>query len=153
MEVDWDTAKSQRMTQAGFAAENPAAKIFMRERPGGAVFLALSPGRVVLVAQGAIASEHIVGVLRDARPTEILGSDAFCALIDVRGFNGAVDWKDIQEIPEIMPKGDSSTNKNAYVVRNHFVGMAAKITAALFAKTECKSFLSEAEARAWLGWE
>jgi hypothetical protein len=52
-----------------------------------------------------------------------------------------------------MPKGDSTTNKNAYVIRNPLWMAIAKITAAYFPSTECAAFTAEAEARTWLGWE
>lgn len=142
-----------RTTPEEFIANHPGATIVMRDKATGLAILAVSPGRVALTVTGTISSEHIVGVLQDANIAERLGSDQFNALIDLSAYTGAVDWKDIQQIKEIMPKGDSHTNKNAYVVRNALYMMVAKITAAFFAHTECAAFLSEKEARAWLGWE
>ena len=151
---DLDLARWHGATpQQAFAAANAGAAIFMRQRATGLVLLAVSPGRVVLTIAGAIASEHIVGVLRDADIAARLGSDTFRALIDISDFSGTIDWRDIQEIGAVMPKGDSRTNRNAYVVRNPLWLAVAKITAAFFRQTECAAFPSAAEARAWLGWE
>lgn len=135
-----------------FKAANPGAAIFVRQKPSGVAMLAVAPGRIVLTLAGTIGSEHIVGVLKDANVAERLGSDAFHALINLADYNASVDWKDIQDIREVMPKGASRTNRNAYVVRNSFYAMVAKITGAMFPQTECSAFTREQDARAWLGW-
>lgn len=135
-----------------FKAANPDAAIFIRQKAGGFAMLAVSPGRIVLTLAGTIASEHIVGVLKDGDVAARLGSDSFHALINLADYNASVDWQDILEIRNVMPKGASRTNKNAYVVRNRLYAMVAKITGAMFPQTECAAFTREADARAWLGW-
>lgn len=152
MHLHGPQTKSEAWTKERFTAANPQAQIFWRQHHGGAVFLALAPGRLMLVLDGPIASDQFVAMLRDAKPGDILGSDVFHALIDLRSFSGVVDWKDISEIRNVMPKGGSRTNRNAYLVRNQYLAMAATITAAFFSQTECKAFLKEEDARAWLGW-
>ncbi|GAA0549950.1 hypothetical protein FHS83_001185 [Rhizomicrobium palustre] len=143
---------AERITKETFAARYPGAKIVVRERAGGVAFLALSPGRVVLRMEGSIHFEHLIGVLRDGQPKETLASDQFNALIDFSAFTGEIDWNAIRDIREIMPKGDSRTNKNAYVVRNDYYALTADVTRAIFAQTECRAFKCEEDALAWLGW-
>jgi hypothetical protein len=82
-----------------------------------------------------------------------LVSDQFNALIDLTEFTGVIDWDEIRKISEVMPKGASRTNKNAYLVHDTFLAMVAKITSVLFPQTECAAFTTENEARAWLGWD
>lgn len=101
---------------------------------------------------GAIPSGVLIGALLDTRAAGHFVSDAFSALIDLSRFTGAIDWEEIKQIGGIMPKGDCTTNKNAYVVRDEYLAMVAKITGALFPHTECASFRCDAEARTWLGW-
>jgi hypothetical protein len=113
--------------------------------------LAVSPRRLVIRMAGAFHSEHIIGVLQDAGAAGILTSDDFCALVDMTDFTGVIDWEVIPQITEVMPKGDSR-NKNAYIVRNDMFTALAKINAVLFPQTEHATFLTENEARAWLGW-
>lgn len=147
------TLPQEGPAQEAFAAKNAGAAIFIREKATGLAMLAIKPGRIVLTVTGTIPSEHLVGVLKDGDVAARLGSDAFSALIDISAFTGSINWRDIQEITDVMPKGDSRSNKNAYVVRNTLYMMVAKITAALFKQTECTAFLTEADARRWLGWE
>jgi hypothetical protein len=135
-----------------FRAANAGAAVFIRQKSGGHAMLAVAPRRIVLTVAGSIGSEHIVGVLRDAEVAARLGSDAFHALINLADYSASVDWQDIQAIREVMPKGASRSNKNAYVVRNSFYAMVAKITGVMFPQTECAAFTRESEARAWLGW-
>jgi hypothetical protein len=142
-----------RTTREEFAAKHPGAAILVHENPDGAVMLAVAPQRLVFTVEGTITSDHIVGVLRDAREAGLLPNDEFSALADFSNFAGVFDWKIIPQISEVMPKGDSVTNKNAYVVRNTMFMILAKINAALFPKTQHAAFTTETEARAWLGWE
>ncbi len=135
-----------------FAERNPGAVIFAREKAEGVVLLAVSPRRLVFDITGTIPSEHIVGVLAEARAAGALTRDDFSALVDMTGFTGAIDWKIISKISEVMPKGESS-NKNAYIVRNTMFAMLAKINMVLFPKTQHATFSTAAEARKWLGWE
>jgi hypothetical protein len=135
-----------------FAEKNPGAAIFARQRAEGHVLLAVSPKRLVFEMSGTIPSEYFVEVLADARAAGLLRSDDFSALADMTNFTGAIDWKIIPQISEIMPKGDS-TNKNAYIVRNAMFAILAKINMVLFPKTQHRTFSTVADARAWLGWE
>lgn len=134
-----------------FAAANPGAAIFARRRAEGAVLLAVSPGRLVFEMTGTIPCDYFVEVLADARAAGLLTCDAFSALIDMTGFSGAIDWKVLPKISEVMPKGDS-VNKNAYIVRNTMFAVLAKINMVLFPKTLHRTFSTAEEARAWLGW-
>lgn len=136
-----------------FAERNPGTTIFTREDADGAILLAVSPRRLVIRMIGAFHTEHIIGVLADARAAGMIGSDDFSALVDMTGFTGVIDWSVIPEISEVMPRGENRTNKNAYVVRNDLFAMLAKINVALFPDTQHATFMSEKEARAWLGWE
>jgi hypothetical protein len=136
-----------------FAANNPGAAVFARGTAANHIMLAASPHRLVLCTKGAINSEHLVALLGEMRAAGHLASDDFSALIDLTGFTGAIDWDEIKKISTVMPEGDSRTNKNAYVVHNSFLAMVAKISAALFPKTECAAFSTVKEARKWLGWD
>lgn len=136
-----------------FAARNPGATIFTREEPDGSIMLAVSPRRLVFCMTGAFHSDHIIGVLADARATGLVDTDDFSALVDMTGFIGVIDWSVIPEISEVMPKGENRTNKNAYIVRNDMFAKLAKINGALFPNTEHATFMTEKEARAWLGWD
>jgi hypothetical protein len=142
-----------KTTREEFTARHPGAAIIVREDRDGAVMLAVAPHRLVFAIEGAVASEHIVGALRDARDAGLLLNDEFSALADFSNFTGVFDWKIIPQISEVMPKGDCRTNRNAYVVRNTMFMVLAKVNAALFPKTQHAAFKTEAEARAWLGWE
>lgn len=71
----------------------------------------------------------------------------------MRHFTGVIDWKVIPQISAVMPKGSNNTNKNAYIVRDGFFDMLAKVNAVLFPNTEHATFRDEASAKAWLGWE
>ena len=136
-----------------FAANNPGAAVFARGTKTTHIMLAVSPHRLVLSTKGAITTEHLVALLGEMRAAGHLPSDDFSALVDLTGFTGAIDWDEIKKISTVMPQGDSRTNKNAYVVHDSFLAMVAKITAALFPKTECAAFTTEKAARHWLGWE
>lgn len=136
-----------------FAEKYPGAEIFLRERTGGAVLLAVAPLRMAISIEGTIQSEDIVNVLKDAREAGLFKDDNFSALVDMTNFTGVIDWRKIPEISEVMPKGETRTNKNAYVVRNDFFAMLAKINAVLFPKTLHATFKTEEEARLWLGWK
>ncbi len=139
--------------QQAFAEKHSGAAVFARETDDGSIVLAAWPHRLAVKMSGAITSDYLLEVLREMRAAGLPASDSFSALIDLSDFTGDVDWKDIRQVTDIMPKGDSKTNKNAYVVRNRIFALIAKITSALFAQTEHAAFPSEAEARAWLGWE
>ena len=135
-----------------FAKKHPGATVFAGGRRGDRVMLAVAPHRLVLKINGTVQSDRVVGLLQEMRAAGHLASDDFNALIDITEFTGAIDWDEIRKISEVMPKGASRTNKNAYLVHNTFLAMVAKITAALFPQTECAAFTTEKEARALLGW-
>jgi hypothetical protein len=135
-----------------FAARNPGARIFARQEADGGIMLAVSPRRLVFCMAGAFHSEHIIGILQDAGAAGILTSDDFCALVDMTAFTGVINWEVIPQITEVMPKGNS-LNKNAYIVRNDMFAKLAKINGALFPNTQHATFMTEKEARTWLGWD
>ncbi len=139
--------------QDDFAASHPGAAIFARETDDGAIMLAAWPDRLVVAMRGAIHSNCLIEALREMRAAGLPATDEFTALIDISTFSGEIDWNDIREIREIMPKGDSRTNKNAYVVRNPLFALIAKITSVLFPQTQNAAFPTQAEARLWLGWD
>jgi hypothetical protein len=141
------------MDAEAFARKYPGAVVFTHGRKGASVMLAVAPHRLVLKIDGTIQSENVVGLLKDMRAAGHLASDDFNALIDLTAFTGVIDWDEIKKISDVMPKGASRTNKNAYLVHDTFLAMVAKITSALFPQTECAAFTTEKEARAWLGWE
>lgn len=141
------------IAQESFAAGHHGAAIFVREVDDGAIRVAAWPDHLVVVMVGAIHSKYLIEALQDMRVAGLPASDAFTALIDISAFTGEVDWRDIREVREVMPKGDSRTNKNAYVVRNPLFALVAKITAALFSQTQNAAFPTQAEARLWLGWD
>lgn len=136
-----------------FAKQNPGATIFVREEGEGGIMLAVSPRRLVFRMVEAFHSEHIPGVLADARAAGLLDTDEFSALVDMTKFTGVIDWSVIPQISEVMPKGQCRTNKNAYLVRDDMFAMLAKINIALFPDTLHATFMSEKEARSWLGWD
>jgi hypothetical protein len=138
--------------QAAFSAQYPDMAVFARGRRGAAALLAVAPGRLAIKIVGTVPSEHLVALLTQAREAGHIASDQFCALVDLTQFTGAIDWDEIKKISAVMPKGDSRTNKNAYVVRDSFLAMVAKITSVLFPKTECAAFSHEVDAKQWLGW-
>jgi hypothetical protein len=138
---------------ADFAGKHPEAAIFTRGGGSVVMLAAVQPHRLILKAVGAVPSENVVGILRDLRAAGHLTSDTFHALIDLTEFTGGIDWDEIKQISEVMPKGDSATNRNAYVVRDSFLAMIAKITAAMFPNTECAAFTAERDALAWLQWD
>jgi len=145
-------AAAMETVQRTFAGKNPEAAIYTRKEADGIVLLAASPHRLVLYVRGAIGTEHIVGALREARAGGHFQNDDFSALVDMRDFTGVIDWRIIPQISEVMPKGDSRTNRNAYLVRNALFAMLAKINAVLFPKTQHATFDREEDARHWLGW-
>lgn len=140
-------------TLQAFAQRYPDAKIFVYQQSDGAIMAAAWPDRLVVNIDGGVHSRDLIEVLRQVRAAGCPASDAFSALIDLSTFTGEIDWNDIREVKEVMPKGDSMTNKNAYIVRNRIFAMTAKIISALFTQTEHAAFRSEAEARQWLGWD
>jgi hypothetical protein len=142
-----------RTTREEFTAHHPGAEIIVHEDRDGVVMLAVAPHRLIFTIEGTISSDHIVGVLRDASAAGLLPNDEFSALADFSNFTGVFDWTIIRQISEVMPKGNSRTNRNAYVVRNTMFMILAKVNAALFPSTQHAAFKTEAEARAWLGWE
>ena len=136
-----------------FVAKYPGAAVFRQHSKAGTVLLAANDQRMVLVAKGPVGSDHLTEVLRQMRAAGYPKNDAFSALIDLTEFTGTIDWDEIKKVREIMPAGASRTNRNAYVVHDNFLAMIAKITAAMFPQTTCAAFTTEAEARAWLGWD
>lgn len=134
-----------------FAESNPGMTVLSRGGKSASVLLAFAPHRIVIKINGAAHGEHLVALLQEA--SGALGGDDFRTLVDLTGFTGAIDWDEIKKISAVMPKGTSRTNRNAYVVRDTYLAMIAKITAALFPLTECAAFTNESEARQWLGWE
>jgi hypothetical protein len=141
------------MVDDSFAAKYSGAATFQRCTPNGGVALAVRPHQLVLKIFGTIYSEHLITVLKEMRSAGHLQSDDFCALIDLTGFTGNIDWDEVKKIGSVMPEGQSRSNKNAYLVRDTYLAMIAKITAVLFPHTECQAFTNEADARQWLGWE
>lgn len=139
-------------TQA-FSEKHKGAAVFTRGRGKSAVLAAVRPHRLVLKIAGSAPSEHVVSVLQDLRSAGHLASDEFSALIDLTEFTGAIDWDEIKKISDVMPKGVSRTNKNAYLVHDGFLAMIAKITSVLFPQTQCAAFAREREALHWLDWE
>lgn len=142
-----------RTAQESFAASHPGAAIFTRETDDGAIRVAAWPDHLVVAMVGAIHSKYLIEALRDMRAAGLPATDEFTALIDISAFTGEIDWKDILEVKEVMPKGGSRTNKNAYIVRNPLFALVAKITSALFSQTQNAAFPTQAEARLWLGWD
>ena len=137
---------------ADFAHRYPAAAVFSRGRPRAAVLGAVTAHRLVLKVIGAVHAENLTGTLQDMRAAGHLTDDDFSALIDLTEFTGAIDWDEVKKIRDVMPKGQSASNKNAYLVHDDFLALVAKITEVLFPQTACAAFTTEAEARAWLGW-
>ena len=135
-----------------FAQKYPGAAVFAGGSGTSTAMLAVAPHRLVLKINGTVQSDKLVGLLQKMRAAGHLPSDDFSALIDLTEFTGAIDWDEIRKISEVMPKGASRTNKNAYLVHDTFLAMVAKITSVLFPQTECAAFTTEKEARAWLGW-
>ncbi|GAA0549958.1 hypothetical protein FHS83_001186 [Rhizomicrobium palustre] len=125
---------------------------FCRSFPEGMISLEVQPCRLIFRIQGALHSEHIVGIIGEARAAGLLQEDHFSALVDMRDFTGVIDWKVIPKINDVMPKGDYCGNKNAYIVRDEFFAMLAKVNVALFPNTEHATFHNEEEAVKWLGW-
>ena len=140
-------------TRAAFADKHAGAKIFVYQQSDGSVMAAAWPDRLVVNIDGGVHSRDLIAVLRQVRAAGLPASDAFSALIDLSTFTGEIDWNDIRQVKDVMPKGDSMTNKNAYIVRNRFFAMAAKIVSGLFTQTEHVAFTTEEEARRWLGWK
>jgi hypothetical protein len=153
LRVKYSPLRTEGTTQEAFEADHPGAAIFARETDDGAILLAAWPDRLVVAMQGAIHSSHLIEALREMRAAGLPATDEFTALIDISTFTGEIDWRDIWEVREVMPKGDSRTNKNAYVVRNPLFALVAKITSVLFPQTQNAAFPTQAEARQWLGWE
>lgn len=139
--------------QQSFAEKFRGAAIFTRGQGSTRVMVAVRPHRLVLKVCGNTPAEHVVGVLTDLRRAGHLASDDFSALIDLTEFTGAIDWDEIKKISDVMPKGTSRTNKNAYLVHDGFLAMIAKITSVLFPQTQCAAFAREREALHWLDWE
>lgn len=136
-----------------FADKNPNMTLFVRGEIGARVLLAVAPRRLSVCMEGDASCADLLAVLRDARAAGHFESDDFSALVDMTGFTGTLDWQLIPKISEVMPKGDSETNKNAYVVRDALLSTLIKVSAMLFPKTKHASFVSEAKAREWLGWD
>lgn len=141
------------LTEQDFRKQNQGAAIFVRILPVGSVFLAAAPKRMVFAIVETPPSASVVLLLQEARAAGFFHNDEYSALVDLSHFTGIVEWNEIKKIGDVLPKGDTRTNKNAFVVRNEFLGLIAKVTGALFPNTQCAAFQSEAEARAWLGWD
>jgi hypothetical protein len=137
---------------ANFASQHEGAPVFVCGSAGARVLLAVRPHRLYFAFEGEAESSQIIDTLRQARETGLLTTDDFSAFVDMAGFTGALDWRAIAEIGEVMPKGDCTTNKNAYVVNDGITASLTKINSALFSKTEHRAFTVAAEALAWLGW-
>jgi hypothetical protein len=131
----------------------PGARRFAEGRAGARVLLAAEPRRLHVVFDGDVEGAHLIGALSQARAAGLPAGDDFSALIDMTGFTGVLDWQAVAQVRDVMPKGGSTTNKNAYVVNNEITAALAKVNAALFAQTEHKAFLTMGEALAWLGWK
>lgn len=137
---------------AAFRRAHPKAHLFVRGRPNARVYLAVEPRRLHVVFDGEPDGACLIGVFTEAREAGLFTNDMW-ALVDISRFTGAIDWKAIAAIGDIMPKGGEGTNRNAYIVRDSITAAMTKISAALFVHTEHKAFRDEAEAREWLGWE
>jgi len=140
------------LTEQDFRFQNRDATIFVRIMPVGSVFLAAAPKRMVFSITETPPSDSVVSLLQEARAAGFFHNDEYSALVDLSHFTGIVDWNEIKKIGDVLPKGDTRTNKNAFVVRNEFLGLIAKIAGAVFPNTQCAAFKCESEARAWLGW-
>jgi hypothetical protein len=138
---------------ASFARAHAGMRIFVRGDKGARVVLAVASRRMYFVFEGECEGAQIVGVINDAKEAGVIVSDDFSAYVDMLPFTGALDWRVIPQIGEVMPKGNTATNKNAYVVRDDITAALTKINSALFSKTEHRAFATGAEALAWLGWE
>jgi hypothetical protein len=128
-------------------------RFFVQGGRGARILLAAAPHRLYLVFEGEAEGEQIVGALLDAKRAGLPASDEFSALVDMLPFTGSVNWRAIPQISNVMPKGRSTTNKNAYVVRDDITAALTKINSVLFPNTEHRAFDNEAEAVAWLGWK
>ena len=137
---------------AEFAAAHPAARLFVRGAADGRAILAAEPKRLHLVLEGEVSREDFLGVLIEARACDLPSSDDFHTLVDISRLTSALDWQAVAQVGEIMPKGDTATNKNAYVVRDSITAALTKVYSMLFAKTEHRAFTSADEAMRWLGW-
>jgi hypothetical protein len=131
---------------------HPDARIFIRGEVGARAILAVQPKRLHLVLDGELAKEDFLGVLIDARAGNLPPDDDFSALVDITNLTSAFDWQAVAEVREIMPKGSSTTNKNAYVVRDTITAALTKIYSMLFSKTEHRAFSTTEAAMRWLGW-
>jgi hypothetical protein len=137
---------------AAFRRAHPKAHLFVRGTPGASIWLAVEPRRLHVVFDGEPDGACLTGVFAEARDAGLLTNDMW-ALVDITRFTGAIDWKAISALGEIMPKGGDTINRNAYIVRDGITAAMTKISAALFTRTQHQPFSNEAEAREWLGWE
>lgn len=147
------TRPDEDLALSRFTQDHSDAQVFVQGVKGARILLAVGPRRLHFVFEGEAEGRQIIAALNAAKAAGVLVSDDFSALVDMIPFTGALDWRTIPEISEVMPKGTTTTNKNAYIVRDDITAALTKINSALFSKTEHRAFATEAEARAWLGWD
>jgi hypothetical protein len=138
---------------AAYIGRHGRERVFVRGEIGARVLLGVEPQRLYFRFEGEADGAQIIDAIRDATAAGLLTSDDFSALVDMSTFTGVLDWKVIPQISEVMPQGDTATNKNAYVVRDSLTAVLAKINSALFSKTQHRAFSHADEALAWLGWD
>lgn len=136
-----------------FSGKHAGMTILVCGGIGARVMLAASAKRLVMRLEGEVETPLIIHVLHDARIAGYPASDDFSAMVDVTSFTGVLDWSVIPQISEVMPKGETTTNRIAYVVRDAVIAKLAKVNATLFPLTQHATFATESEARGWLGWD
>ena len=74
------------------------------------------------------------------------------ALVDLTRFTGSVDWAAMRAVKDLAPWGAGPTGRSrvAYLVRNDVFRFLIRATAALFMRTQHRTFRTEADALVWL---
>lgn len=129
------------------------ARIFIQGVKNAYSLTAVWPHRMYLVFHGEVTGQHILGTLQEAAEAGLFPDDEVSALVDMHLFSAHVDWPAMVRIADIMPPGDCTTNKNAYVVHDVITASLTKINAVHFPKTTHRAFHDEAKALQWLGWK
>lgn len=128
------------------------ARIFVQGYKTAYCLIAAWPHQLYMIFEGEVAGHHILGTLQEVVAAGLLPDDTFSVLVNMMTFTGALDWTEMAKISEVMPKGASTTNKNAYVVRDVITASLTKINATRFPRTQHHAFHDEDKALAWLGW-
>lgn len=130
----------------------PASHAFIRHGTGNDyIDIGVEADLLTIRISGAPTGEQIKSSIRDGLDRGWL-STSTPTLVDMRAFDGSVDWEAIRAVRGMADWGAAKDRRScvAYVSTDRILPMLMKVVGVLFPQTDHRVFADPAAARHWL---